>query len=66
MATLPPPAALVLTVCDQAYEEFDAPGGWRHWSVIGPVPVGTKAAFDAVVAELRDRIRSVTELGDAA
>lgn len=57
---------LVVTVCDQAYEELDAPDGWLHWSVIDPVPVGTKAAFDDVVAELRDRIRSVAELRGAA
>lgn len=57
---------LVVTVCDQAYEELDAPDGWLHWSVLDPVPVGTKAAFDDVVSELRDRIRSVTELRGAA
>lgn len=31
-----------------------------HWSIPDPVPVGTKAAFDAAVAELTDRIRTVT------
>lgn len=50
--------ALVITVCDRAYEELDAPVGWLHWSVPDPVPTGTKAAFDATVAELRERIRS--------
>lgn len=51
---------LVVTVCDQAYEELDGPAGWLHWSVPDPVPLGTKAAFDATVTELRDRITSVT------
>jgi protein-tyrosine-phosphatase len=50
---------LVVTVCDQAYEELDAPEEWLHWSVADPVPLGTKQAFDATVAELRDRIGSV-------
>ncbi|MBK5222233.1 MAG: ArsR family transcriptional regulator [Acidimicrobiia bacterium] len=54
--------ALVVTVCDQAHEEL-APGTtWLHWSVPDPVPVGTRAAFDATVTELTDRIRSVTAL----
>jgi hypothetical protein len=48
-----------VTVCDQAYEELDPPEAWLHWSVPDPVPIGTKAAFDATVAELRDRIQSV-------
>jgi hypothetical protein len=30
--------------------------GWLHWSVPDPVPVGTRAAFDATVADLRERI----------
>ena len=50
---------LVITVCDQAYEELDDPEGWLHWSVPDPVAVGTKAAFDATVAELRERITDV-------
>ena len=57
---------LVITVCDQAYEELDGPGGWLHWSVPDPVPVGTKAAFDATVAELRDRISSVATVDDGS
>lgn len=52
--------ALVVTVCDQAHEEM-APGeDWLHWSIPDPVPSGTRAAFDAAVAELTDRICSVT------
>lgn len=50
---------LVVTVCDQAHEELDLPAHWLHWSVPDPVPVGTKAAFDATVTELRERICSV-------
>ena len=53
--------ALVITVCDQAYEELDAPAEWLHWSIPDPVPEGTKAAFDATLAELSDRIRAVVE-----
>ncbi len=56
--------ALVVTVCDRAYEELDAPDGWLHWSIPDPVPAGTKAAFDATVDELSDRVRSV--IGAAA
>lgn len=52
--------ALVVTVCDRAHEEI-APGqDWLHWSIPDPVPVGTEAAFDATVAELTDRIDTVT------
>lgn len=54
------PPSLVVTVCDRAHEELDAGDTWLHWSVPDPVPVGTKAAFDATVVELRARIRAVT------
>jgi protein-tyrosine-phosphatase len=57
---------LVITVCDRAYEELDAPEAWLHWSVPDPVAVGTRSAFDAAVAELRDRISSVTASERAA
>ncbi len=53
----PPP--LVVTVCDRAHEELESGEGWLHWSVPDPVPVGTKAAFDAAVAELDRRIDSL-------
>ena len=39
---------------------------WLHWSIPDPVPVGTKAAFDAAVAELRDRIASLVASAEAA
>ena len=54
---LPP---LVVTVCDRAHEERPHPDGWLHWSVPDPVPTGTRAAFDATVAELSARIGAVT------
>ena len=51
--------ALVVTVCDRAHEEGVAEPGWLHWSIPDPVPVGTPAAFDATVVELRERISSL-------
>ena len=51
--------SLVVTVCDRAHEELEVDGSWLHWSVPDPVPVGTRAAFDATVVELTERIRSV-------
>ena len=48
--------ALTITVCDRAHEELDADPARLHWSVPDPVPVGTRAAFDATVVELRRRI----------
>jgi ArsR family transcriptional regulator, arsenate/arsenite/antimonite-responsive transcriptional repressor / arsenate reductase (thioredoxin) len=59
LATLKRRPDLVITVCDQAHEALDAPERWWHWSIPDPVPVGTRAAFDTTVAELRDRIRAV-------
>jgi ArsR family transcriptional regulator, arsenate/arsenite/antimonite-responsive transcriptional repressor / arsenate reductase (thioredoxin) len=53
--------ALVITVCDRAHEELPAGATWLHWSIPDPVPTGTHAAFDATVAELRDRIGSLLE-----
>ena len=55
---LPP---LVITVCDRAHEEVTGDGSWLHWSIPDPVPVGTKAAFDAALRELRERIESVLD-----
>jgi protein-tyrosine-phosphatase/DNA-binding transcriptional ArsR family regulator len=60
---LPP---LVITVCDRAHEELDDPEGWLHWSIPDPVADGSAGAFDAVVAELRDRIGAVTAERTAA
>jgi protein-tyrosine-phosphatase len=47
---------LVITVCDQAHEELEPDDAWLHWSVTDPVVDGTRAAFDATVTELRERI----------
>ena len=58
--------ALVITVCDRAHEELHPDDTWLHWSIPDPVPVGTKAAFDAALVELRDRIRHVVALADAS
>lgn len=52
---------LVITVCDRAHEELDPDHSWLHWSIPDPVPAGTRAAFDATVAELVDRITSIVE-----
>ena len=49
----------VVTVCDRAHEELHATEDWWHWSVPDPVPAGTAAAFDAVVATLDRRIDSI-------
>ncbi len=51
-----PERGLVVTVCDRAHEELDPGDDWLHWSVPDPVPIGTKAAFDATAAELSRRI----------
>jgi protein-tyrosine-phosphatase len=50
----------VITVCDQAHEELVPEAGWWHWSLPDPVEDGRAAAFDAVITELDDRIRAVT------
>ena len=49
----------VVTVCDLAHEELEPEPDWWHWSIPDPVAVGSPAAFDAVVAELDERISSV-------
>jgi protein-tyrosine-phosphatase/DNA-binding transcriptional ArsR family regulator len=58
VATLP---ELVVTVCDRAHEELDLQPDWVHWSIPDPVGVGTRAAFDATVSELRERIAALAE-----
>ena len=63
VGVLPP---LVITVCDRAHEELDPDDTWLHWSIPDPVPVGTKAAFDAALVELRDRIRTFVALPEAS
>jgi protein-tyrosine-phosphatase/DNA-binding transcriptional ArsR family regulator len=47
---------IVVTVCDQAHEELAPADTWLHWSVPDPVTVASRAAFDATLAELRQRI----------
>jgi protein-tyrosine-phosphatase len=47
---------IVVTVCDQAHEELAPDDSWLHWSVPDPVTEGSRAAFDAALAELSDRI----------
>lgn len=49
---------LVVTVCDRAHEEL-GPLGWAHWSVLDPVPDGTKAAFDAAYDDLASRVTAL-------
>jgi ArsR family transcriptional regulator, arsenate/arsenite/antimonite-responsive transcriptional repressor / arsenate reductase (thioredoxin) len=58
--------ALVVTVCDRAHEELGDPPARLHWSVPDPVPVASRAAFDAVVAELAERIDRWAGTGRAA
>jgi protein-tyrosine-phosphatase len=55
---------LVVTVCDRAHEELRPALEWLHWSVPDPVLAATAAAFNAAVADLRDRITSL--VGSAA
>jgi len=54
---------LVVTVCDQAHEQLAPENSWLHWSITDPVVAGTRAAFDATVSELRDRITGL--VGDS-
>ncbi len=61
-----PRPPLVITVCDRAHEELHPDPTWLHWSIPDPVPLGTPAAFDAIVAELRDRITALVDLPEAA
>jgi protein-tyrosine-phosphatase/DNA-binding transcriptional ArsR family regulator len=56
--------SIVVTVCDRAHEELAPDGTWLHWSIPDPVAVGGRAAFDAAVAELRERIGVL--LGDSS
>ena len=49
---------LLVTVCDRAHEAL---GGHAriHWSIPDPVPVGTRAAFDAAHDALAERIEAL-------
>ena len=49
-------AAQVVTVCDHAHEALEPAADWWHWSIPDPVEIGTAKAFDATVAQLRERI----------
>lgn len=55
-----PSSAQVVTVCDLVHEELEPGPDWWHWSLPDPVESGSRAAFDAVVAELDARIAAVT------
>jgi protein-tyrosine-phosphatase len=57
---------LVVTVCDQAHEELGPVEEWLHWSINDPVVDGSRAAFDATVADLRDRIESLLHASPVA
>lgn len=63
LADVPERPALVVTVCDRAHEELGDDDARLHWSIPDPVPVGTRAAFDAVVAELRQRVDTLVGVG---
>jgi hypothetical protein len=52
----------VVTVCDRAHEELTPPPSWWHWSIPDPVDDGSDAAFDAVIADLDTRIRTLAAL----
>ncbi len=54
---------IVVTVCDQAHEELGPDDSWLHWSLPDPVTDGGRAAFDAALAELSERITVV--VGDS-
>ena len=54
-----PVDAQVITVCDRVHEELVPDDHWWHWSVPDPVDLGTADAFDAVVADLDIRIRTL-------
>ena len=63
IGALPP---LVVTVCDRAHEELGPDDAWLHWSIPDPVPAGNKAAFDAAVVELRERIHALVTVAEAS
>jgi ArsR family transcriptional regulator, arsenate/arsenite/antimonite-responsive transcriptional repressor / arsenate reductase (thioredoxin) len=50
---------VVVTVCDRAHEELDAPVEWLHWSIPDPVETGSARAFDAALTELDHRISAI-------
>ena len=56
----------VVTVCDRAHEELDPAPEWWHWSIPDPVETGAPESFDAVVADLDLRIRSIDAAANVA
>lgn len=52
---------LVVTVCDRAHEELAPEASWWHWSIPDPLEESRPGAFDRALAEIQDRIRTVTE-----
>jgi protein-tyrosine-phosphatase/DNA-binding HxlR family transcriptional regulator len=56
---------LVVTVCDRAHEELSGADD-VHWSVADPVPTGTPAAFDRVLAELAARVAALAPLVESS
>jgi ArsR family transcriptional regulator, arsenate/arsenite/antimonite-responsive transcriptional repressor / arsenate reductase (thioredoxin) len=59
LAEVQHPGDYLISVCDRAHETLRGRDD-AHWSIPDPVRIGTPAAFDAVVAELRARIGRVT------
>jgi protein-tyrosine-phosphatase len=57
---------IVVTVCDRAHEQLPVGDDWWHWSLPDPVEAGTDEAFDAIVAELDQRIRQLDTGGVTA
>ncbi len=47
--------ALVITVCDSAFEEIGKDAR-LHWSIGDPVPLGTQRAFDEAFAQIAARV----------
>lgn len=48
--------AVVVTVCDDAFEELGPERVTLHWSIPDPAMVGTKKAFSEALGEIEDRI----------
>ncbi len=57
-------ADLIVTVCDRAHEELDAPKKWLHWSIPDPVDAGTRRAFDAALREIDQRITAIAPIDE--
>ena len=48
---------LLIAVCDHVHETLPADRARLHWSVPDPVPIDTDEAFEAVFADLADRVQ---------